>query len=105
MGLPHIVAETQSGFIKDRQISNNIRFILDLLDYADSVHSEAFILFQDFYKAFNTTEHKFLTECIKLFGFRNKSVDTIEMFYKGINSSVIIIHSTSHRFDINHGVR
>ncbi len=49
--LPHIVAETQSGFIKDRHISNNIRLVLDLLDYADSVHSEAFILFLDFYKA------------------------------------------------------
>ena len=27
------------------------------------------------------------------------------MFYKGINSSMIINHSTSHRFDINRGVR
>lgn len=66
-GLPHIVAETQSGFIKDRYISNNIRLILDLLDYADSVHSEAFILFLDYYKAFDTIEHMFLTECLVWF--------------------------------------
>uniref|UniRef100_A0A8P4KTL1 Reverse transcriptase domain-containing protein n=1 Tax=Dicentrarchus labrax TaxID=13489 RepID=A0A8P4KTL1_DICLA len=72
---------------------------------SDSVHSEAFILFLDFYKAFDTIEHKFLTECLKLFGFGNQFIDTIEMFYKGINSSVIINYSTSHRSDIKRGVR
>lgn len=29
-GLDHIVAETQSAFIKGRHISNNIRLVLDL---------------------------------------------------------------------------
>ena len=31
-GLDNIVAETQSGFMKGRHISNNIRLVLDLLD-------------------------------------------------------------------------
>lgn len=105
MGPAHIVAETQSGFITDRHISKNIRLMLDLLDSADSVQSEAFILFLDFYKAFHTVEHTFLTECLQLFGFGNQCIDTIEMFYKGIDSSVIINYSTSNRLDRKRGVR
>lgn len=66
-GLDHIVAETKPGFIKGRRISNNIRPVLYLLDYADSVHLKSFILLLDFYKAFDTVIY--LIECLKLFGF------------------------------------
>ena len=104
-GLDNIVAETQSGFMKGRHISNNIRLVLDLLDYADQVHSKAFILFLDFYKAFDTIEHGFLIECLKLFGYWTTFVEIIDMFYKEINSSVILNFNTSQRFDIKRGVR
>ncbi len=36
--LDSVISETQSGFLKGRHISNNIRLVLDLLDCADSVH-------------------------------------------------------------------
>ena len=97
-GLDNIVAETQSGFMKGRHISNNIRLVLD-------VHSKAFILFVNFYKAFDTIEHGFLIECLKLFGFGTTFVEIIDMFYKGINSTVILNFNTSQRFDIKRGVR
>lgn len=67
--------------------------------------SKAFILFLDFYKAFDTIEHGFLIKCLKLFGFRTAFVEMIDMFYKGINSSVIVHFNTSPRFDIKRGVR
>ena len=104
-GLDSIIAETQTGFMKNRHISCNIRLILDLLDYADAVKSEALILFLDFYKAFDTIEHKFLLQSLNVFGFGNKLVDIVSMFYKDINSSVIINLNTSKRFEINRGVR
>lgn len=67
-GLDPIIAETQTAFMKNQHISCNIRLILDLLDYADSVNSEALILFLDFYKAFDTIEHKFILQSLKAFG-------------------------------------
>ncbi len=103
--LDSIISETQSGFLKGRHVSNNIRLVLDLLDYADSVHSNSLILFLDFYKAFDTIEHQFLLKSLKLFGFGDAFVDTIAMFYNGINSSVVIHFNTSNRFDILCGVR
>ncbi len=45
-GISQIISVTQSGFLKDRSIHNNIRFIFDLIE------EDGFILFLDFYKAF-----------------------------------------------------
>ncbi len=92
-------------FLKGHHISNNIRLVLDLLDCADSVHSNSLILFLNFYKAFDTIEHQFLLKSLKLFRFGDAFVDTIAMFYNEINSSVVIDFNTSNRFDILCGVR
>ncbi len=64
--LDSVISETQSGFLKGRHISNNIRLVLDLLDCADSVHSNSLIIFLDFYKAFDTIEHQFLFKISKV---------------------------------------
>ena len=104
-GLDTIISETQTGFMKNRHISCNIRLILDLLDYPDAIDSDALILFLDFYKAFDTIEHSFLLQSLKSFGFGNSFIDIVSMFYNDINSSVIINLSTSKRFQINRGVR
>lgn len=103
--LSHIISETQSGFVKGRHISNNLRLVLDLLDYADFVKSDAIILFLDFYKAFDTIEHEFLLQSLKLFGFESSFANIIEMFYKGITNTVIVNMFTSQRFSIRRGVR
>ncbi len=103
--LDQIIAETQSGFVKGRHISNNIRLVLDLLDYSEFVHSDTIILFLDFYKAFDTIEHEFLLQSLKLFGFGDSFVNVIKMFYKEISSSVIVNLNTSQRFVIKRGVR
>ncbi len=40
----------------DRLISNNIRLVLDILDYSDLIPDDSFMLFLDFYKAFDSIE-------------------------------------------------
>ena len=57
-GLDQIIDDTQSGFMKGRHICNNIRLVLDLIDYNEHIMEDSFILFVDFYKAFDT-EHYF----------------------------------------------
>lgn len=67
--LDAIIDETQSGFMRNRHISNNIRLVLDILDYSDLITEDSFILFLDFYKAFDTVEHQFLFHSLEKFGF------------------------------------
>ena len=54
--LDAIIDVTQSGFMRNRHISNNIRLVLDILDCSDLITEDSFILFLEFYKAFDTVE-------------------------------------------------
>ncbi len=103
--MSQVISETQSGFIKGRLIHNNIRLVLDLIDYGHLIKDDGFVLFLDFYKAFDTVEHKFILHALNYFGFGHKSVKLIEMLYKDINSSVSLPSGTSKRFNINRGIR
>lgn len=89
----------------NQHISCNIRLVLDLIDYSDYVESEALILFLDFYKAFNTVEHQFLSRALKIFGFGEKFISSVRMLYKDISSSVMLFPNTTKRFPVHRLVR
>ncbi len=67
--LQTLIDDCQSGFMTGRHISNNVRLILDLIDYHELIEDNSFILFIDFYKAFDTIEHSFLFKTLEFFGF------------------------------------
>lgn len=69
--LPHIISETQSGFLSKRHIANNVRLVLDILRYQEFISHNSFILFLDFYKAFDTLEHSYIYQSLNKFGFGN----------------------------------
>ncbi len=60
--LNEIIDETQSGFMKGRHISSNIRLVIDLVQYS-------ILLNGDPRKAFDTVSHHFIFDSWKLFGF------------------------------------
>lgn len=99
-----IKSETQSGFINERSI-HNIRLVLDLLVYNDLIEDEGFILFLDFYKAFNSVEHLFIMKSLEYFGFGSKFIKIIGMMYKDIKSSVSLPQGTSRRFEAKRGIK
>lgn len=79
--MDHIIDETQSGFMRNRHISNNIRLVLDLIDYSDLCTDNRFILFIDFYKAFDTIEHEFIFHALEKFGFGSFFSRAIKTMY------------------------
>ena len=58
--------------MRGRHISNNIRLVLDLIDYSSLCSDDSLIFFLDLYKAFNTVEHNFIFQTIEHFGFGEK---------------------------------
>ncbi|CDQ61290.1 unnamed protein product [Oncorhynchus mykiss] len=91
--------------MKSRHTSSNIRLALGLIDYSDAIDSDAVVIFLDFCKAFDTIEHEFLFRSLKLFGFGENFIKVICMFYKDINSYVLLNLNISKRFSINRSVR
>lgn len=78
-GVSSIISETQSGFLRGRSIQNNIRLVLDLLDYSYLVQGRGFVLFLDFYKAFDSVEHPFILKTLHHFGFGERFINLIGM--------------------------
>jgi len=105
LGLSKIIGETQTGFIRGRSIHNNIRLVLDLLEYNQEIVDDGVILFLDFYKAFDMLEHSFIFKCLKMYGFGEVFCNIIQLFYTNTNSSVALPTGTSPRFDIKRGVK
>ncbi len=68
-GINKIINESQSGFLAGRSIHNNIRLIIDLLEYSEWIEEDGFILFLDFKKAFDMLEHSFFISCSTVFWF------------------------------------
>lgn len=77
---------------------------MDLLDYSDLI-DDGFILFLDFYKAFDSVEHEFILKTLHYFGFGEKFKDIIQMLYSDINSCVSLGQGTCKRFNIRRGIR
>lgn len=88
-----------------RHISNNIRLVLDLIDYADLCSDDSFILFLDFHETFNTLEHKFIFQALEIFGFDPYFCAAIKTMYNNTNCSIKLYAGTSPRFDLRPGVR
>ncbi len=105
LGLDDIIDEEQSGFIPGRNIVNNIRLVLDMIDYSWYIPDDSFILFVDFYKAFDTVNHQFMIRTIEFFGFGGRFQKAIKTLYKGCNSSVKLACGTTPRFCISRGIR
>ncbi len=53
-GISQIVSVTQSEFFTYRSIQDNIGVIFDLIEYSNLMEEDGFILFLDFYKAFDS---------------------------------------------------
>ncbi len=100
-----IIDEEQSVFLKGRYIGNNIRLILDLIDYRHFISDDGLILFIDFYKAFDTIEHYFMFKVIAFFGFAMFFQKAIQTLSNGCNSSVQLTHGTCPRFNMGLGIR
>jgi hypothetical protein len=75
--LPLIVPENQGGFIKGRQIADNIILVQEALH--SSLHSKdkGMIIKLDLANAFDRVNHNFLFEVMKKFGFDQSFVNWI----------------------------
>jgi hypothetical protein len=64
------VPPEQTAYIKGRSIGENIRLLLDIIEYCESNLMSGVLLFLDFEKAFDSLDWNFLKVCLKHFGFK-----------------------------------
>ena len=103
--LPNIINHNQVGYIKGRQITDNIRTIKDIYFYTKYKHIPGLIINIDFEKAFDSVDWEFLQCTLSKLNFGKSFINWIKTFYYGISSCIINNGVTSPYFNLGRGVR
>jgi hypothetical protein len=91
--------------MRNKHISNNVRLVLDILNYSDLITEDSFILFLEFYKAFDTVEHQFLFHSPVRLGIVDFFCKAVKTLYANGNGSIKLKYGTSPRFELKRGIR
>ena len=89
---PNLIHNNQSGYIPGRNISENIRSILDIMDYTKV-------------RLLINLEWEFLEKCLNRFAFVPDFTRWVSIFYKDIQSFIINNGFCLNYFQIDRGVR
>ena len=87
--LPSIIQSEQKGFLKNRYIGENIRTIVDSLEYIKQIKIMGMTLLIDFGKAFDSLEWYYLESVLKVYNFEEDFRTWFSILYKNSNSCVI----------------
>ena len=67
--LPKLINHDQTGFIKGRYIGENIRLIIDAMEYTKAHNIPGILVTLDFRKAFDSLEWSFIMRTLDAFDF------------------------------------
>ena len=103
--IPKIVSEDQSGYIKQRYIGENIRTILDIIEFTNYKENPGLMLFLDFEKAFDTISWSFLMKTLAYFNFGENFIKWISVLYNKPLACVSNNGYATDFFQLSRGVR
>ena len=89
--LNSVISNDQTGFLSNRYIGENVRLVLDIIEYADLNNIPGTLFFIDFEKAYDKLEWSYVQKCLTYFGFGTDLKKWIQLFYSQISSCVIIM--------------
>lgn len=102
--LPNIISEDQTGFMKGRSITDNIRKTIDVVNYAYQTKQEIIIMSIDYQKCFDFLEHTAIWGSLKYFNFGDKFIEWIKLLYNEITLSTINNGNISESFEVQRSV-
>ena len=103
--LPFIISDTQKGFMKNRFIGENTRFLYDVMHYLEDQGKTGLLLLIDFEKAFDSIEWGFLQKALASFNFGPSFCKWFDVLYSDAKSCVINNGFMSNFFNLSRGCR
>ena len=103
--MPHLVHHDQTGFIKSRLGSDNVRRLLHIIHSASSSENNSSILTLDAEKAFDRLEWCYLWSVLRHMGFSDNFILMIRLLYVNPSAVVITGNNCSPRFPISRSSR
>uniref|UniRef100_A0A2D4KI84 Reverse transcriptase domain-containing protein n=1 Tax=Micrurus paraensis TaxID=1970185 RepID=A0A2D4KI84_9SAUR len=104
--LNNFIHPDQNGFLPKRQIRDNIRIILDTLEYYEAhPEKQMALIFLDAQKAFDNVNWRCMLLQLIQMGFGKKFVQAIETIYCKQSAMVMINGELTESININKGTR
>ena len=105
MVLDTVLSDTQTCSVPGRQISQNLRFIRDVIFFCDVNKINGYILSMDQEKAFDMMDRDFVIKIFKKMNFGEKFIQWIEILFQDNIGRILMNGYISIDFDITRGVR
>ena len=103
--LSTIIHPNQTGFMKGRNIAENIRILYDTIYCTKKAKQHGILLALDFEKAFHSLEWNLIFCILANFNFDKNFIKCIRLLYNDISSCTINNGTSSGYFSITRGVR
>ena len=103
--LTKLIRDDQNGFIKGRNVVNNIRLMFNVIDYANNEDLSGAVLSVDLYKAFDSLRWPFIFVMLRRYGFGNLLIKWIKVLYKNPKCRIINNNFLSPFFHVKKDVR
>ena len=100
---PSLITHKQTAYVQSRCISETGRLISDILEIADTLNLEGYLVTIDIEKAFDSLNHSFLIPFLKKFGFGPSFLEWIEAVLRNQESRVINAGTTTSYFELQKG--
>ena len=98
--LPNIISGDQTGFIRGRQLSSNIRRLLNIIMSKSSTQEAEMVISMDAEKAFDRVEWGYLFSALDKFGFGQRYISWIQLLYRAPTASVTTNSTHSHSLSV-----
>ena len=103
--LPKLIDHDQTGFIEGRYIGENIRLLIDAMEYTKAHNIPGILVSLDFRKAFDSLEWPFIMRSLDVFNFGTSIKKWVCTFHTNIESAALNNGFLTKWFRPSRGVR
>ena len=100
-----LVSPEQTAYIKKRFIGENIRLLLDTIEYINLKELPGILLFLDFKKAYDSLSWNFMFKSLEKYGFGQDFIKWIHILYNKPECMVKVNGYISEEFELKRGIR
>ena len=100
-----LISTDQTGFLKGRNIGDNLRLMSDVLYFTEKENTPGIIMNMDYSSAFDSIEHMFLFQALRAFNFGDSLIKWVRLLYDRPELTILNNGYTSQWFQPSRAVR